>query len=350
VAQTLQLEYACTKAESEEAQTLLLRKQLGRGSKWLTRLVLFVLALGVLLAFYFQLRQDFSPSRSRYILAAIIFLVSVFVLWKNRKRKKRTVTNEVEVSDAGVTLMAGAARVESPWAAFGDVLESTNLFVLVDRTRSSLLVLPKRAFPSENWQTWFRSLANNRPKPELQTVLPAPTPASQRDGITLSFRLGFRDYVARALASWFTWGMVLGFAGMILVISIQQGMKPDPRAVYSPAQVYFMFMLPVTLLMGVMVVFISAIHPWISHRKHLIPREIAVSEDSLVEASTDGTSVVPWTAFSRYKETRTCFLIWGRPGGAWLMFPKRAFCSANDLERCRALLHKKLHQSRWFIG
>jgi hypothetical protein len=350
VAQTLQLEYACNKTEREEAQTLLLRKQIGRGSKWLTRVVLFVIALGLLLGTYVQIRRDFSSPRAPYIFGGLILVASTFVFWKNRRRGSRPGTNKVEVSEIGVTLMAGGTRVESPWAAFGDMLESSNLFVLVDRTRSSLLVLPKRAFPSESWQTWFRSLVNNRPKPELQTVLPAPAPASKRDVIALSFRLGFRDYVARALASWFTWGMVLGFAGMILVISIQQGMKPDPRAVYSSAQVYFMFMLPVTLLMGVMVVLISAIHPWVSHRKHLIPREIAISEESLTELSADGTSVVPWTAFSRYKETRTCFIIWSRPGRGWLMFPKRAFCSANDLERCRALLHKKLHQSRWFIG
>jgi hypothetical protein len=43
MAQTLQLEYACTKAETDQAQSLAMRKQLGGGSKWRTWLVLFLM-------------------------------------------------------------------------------------------------------------------------------------------------------------------------------------------------------------------------------------------------------------------------------------------------------------------
>ena len=48
MSQTLRLEYACTPAELQPAQSLNLRMQIGGGSKWRTTLLL-LLALGGML-------------------------------------------------------------------------------------------------------------------------------------------------------------------------------------------------------------------------------------------------------------------------------------------------------------
>jgi hypothetical protein len=63
----LRLEYACTNAEMEQAQTVHLRKQLGRGSKWRTRLVFLVLLVGMLLGARIQQgKSDWHGIESGY--------------------------------------------------------------------------------------------------------------------------------------------------------------------------------------------------------------------------------------------------------------------------------------------
>jgi uncharacterized membrane protein len=350
VAQKLQLEYTVTAAEMDEAQSLGLRKQIGGGSKWRTWVILLALLTGLLVGFYYQIRHDVPAAYQPYVFAAIFIFAFAFVLWKRRGRGRHTVPNRVEISEEEVRLAVGDVKIAWPWAALSDCVESPALFVLIDRPKAVLMVLPKRVFPSESWQTWFRNLANNRPKPSEQALSPRAPLASSGERIVLRFRLGFRDYLDRAAASWFTWGMILGFAGMILGISIYEGQHPPPRAVYSVTQVYFMFMLPATVVMAVMVIFIAAAHPWFSHTKHLIPQEMALSEESIGMASADGTSEVPWTTYTRYKETRWSFILWKGRGGVWMMLPKRAFACADDIDRCRDLLGRHLRRSRWFFG
>jgi hypothetical protein len=151
-----------------------------------------------------------------------------------------------------------------------------------------------------------------------------------------------------ALASFFTWSMVAGVAAMILGVTISAAFHPTPHPVYSLTQVYFMFMLPTTLLMALMIIAIASIHPWFSHRKLLTDQEVLLSADAITFASADGASSVPWSTYARYKETRRSLLIW--KGRLWMLLPKRAFASADQLDRCRALLVRHLGRSRWFFG
>jgi hypothetical protein len=348
MAQVLKLDYICTPAERSEAQTLGLRQQLGGGSKWRTWVVLLVMLIGVLLAFYFEVRRDLSDPFLPYVLGGAFLFACGVIIWKSRTRRGPSTVNQVEISDEAVTVVMGNVRLTTPWAAFSDCLESPNLFVLVDRPKTLLTLLPKRAFPSESWQTWFRNLANNRPKPEERPPRAAVSLASTPERLTLSFRLGLRDYVGRALASFFTWGMVAGVAAMILGITISAAFHPSPHPVYSITQVYFMFMLPTTLLMALMIIALASIHPWFLHKKLLTHQEVSLSADDITFASADGTSRVPWTTYARYKETRRSLLLW--KGRLWMLLPKRAFASADELDRCRALLARHLIRSRWFFG
>src|SRR5258708_689260 len=73
-----------------------------------------------------------------------------------------------------------------------------------------LLIFPKRVFPSESWQSWFRAQANKRPDPKASArpELSVTTQTIFATDIRFSFRLGFRDYLDRTLASWRTWGII----------------------------------------------------------------------------------------------------------------------------------------------
>jgi hypothetical protein len=348
MAQVLKLEYICTQAERSEAQTLGLRQQLGRGSKWRTRVVLFAILFGVVLGFYFEVRQSWSDPVMRYALGGALVFACGFVFWKRRAGRGAPTTTRVEISEAEVTVVVGAVKITTPWSGFGDCLESPNLFVLVDRPKTLLTILPKRVFPTESWQSWFRNLANHRPRPEERPQSAGAPLAVSPERSTLQFRLGVRDYVDRALASFRTWGLILGVAGMILGLSISAGMHPSPHAVYSATQVYFMFMLPTTLLMAVMIIAIASVYPWFLHRRLLTPQEVSLTADAITCASADGDASVPWTAYARYKETRRSFILW--KGQVWMLVPKRAFASAEELDRCRALFATHLERSRWFFG
>ncbi len=58
--------------------------------------------------------------------------------------------------------------------------------------------------------------------------------------------------------------------------------------------------------------------------------------------------VLPWSRFARYKEACWMFILWRGP--FWIMLPKRAFESWDDVDRCRHLLQSHLQRSRWFLG
>jgi hypothetical protein len=349
---TLHLEYTCTGAEMEEAQSLSLRKHIGRGSKWLTRLVLFGLLLLMLVGFYFQTQREVSPVFRPYMYAGV-FVVSIIVfLWQRRIRNRPRVSSRVEVTTADFTVLTGDSKVTVPWSAFSDCLESPNLFVLLDRPKGMLFIVPKRAFPDENWQNWFRTQANNRPPPDLlsQTAAPVTTLSGASDQIRLNFRLGYRDYLGYTLATWRTWGMIIFFEGIFLGATLYAAVHPAPGAVNSSARIFFMFEFPFQVVLMVMMIFLFSLLTWRAHTKYLVPQDMVLTKETIHIASRDGTGIIPWTAYGCYKETRRSFILWKPRESGWLMLPKRAFASADDMQRCRALLAGHLRRSRWFFG
>src|SRR5215469_5122568 len=122
--QTLQLEYACTKKEIGQAQTLAIHKQLGGGSKVRARIMLFLIVAIVLAGFYFEV-QNFPASGRWYILGGAFMIAVVFVFLKNKSRsRRRNALSKLEVTEAGLTVLAGDMKVTSPWSAFSDCMES----------------------------------------------------------------------------------------------------------------------------------------------------------------------------------------------------------------------------------
>jgi YcxB-like protein len=215
-----------------------------------------------------------------------------------------------------------------------------------------LLVIPKRSFPNESWQIWFREEANIRLNLTHQppTVAPALATSSGTAWVRFTVRLGFRDYFDRTIASWRTWGFLIAMAGLMLGVGGYAAAIPPPDAIYSATQVFLMFEVPVLLVMTAIIILIGSLHSWLSNIKYSAPQEVAISEDSIVFSGADARGALGWTAFTRYKETPWSFILWKSAGSAWTMFPKRAFESSDDLRRCRALVDRHLAKSRWFLG
>jgi hypothetical protein len=88
---------------------------------------------------------------------------------------------------------------------------------------------------------------------------------------------------------------------------------------------------------------------WLSHRGQFKRRTVRLSETSLTLSENDGTSEVPWSRFTRYKETPWSFLAW-KGQHDWLQLPKSAFPSIPAQERCRELFARHLKRSTWFFG
>jgi hypothetical protein len=242
-----------------------------------------------------------------------------------------------------------------PWSAFSEWLESPDLFVLLDRPKRTLIVVPKRAFPDDSSQTWFREQVDSGVSmpPAHSGEPPVIGPSTRPDRVTFTVQLSFRDFVDLTLASWFTWAIVLAVAAAVIAITFGPTANPPQNPVLSETEVFFMFMLPFLLVVVMMIIFIFSFHAWRSHAKYCIPQEIALSEESIAFAGADASGTLPWTAFENYKETWWSFILWRGSFwrcSLWIMFPKRAFTSWDDRSRCRDFLSRHLQRSRWFRG
>ena len=352
MSQVLLLEYACTEAERKEADELNTRQQVGGGSKWRTTVIFGLILLAGLLAFHFMIQREVPAAYRPYAYAAFIAVWLFFVIQQSRSRKAASISSKVEISERDLTIITEDSRVTMPWPAFSQCLESPNLFVLVDRGKATLLILPKRAFPEEPSQSWFRSAFANRTRPAAAPAVPAPDASQSGFGtsVVLKFRLGFRDYLSRTMASARTWAMILFTVALLGGISIYSAAHAPPRAVYSPAQVFFIFTVPILVVVqAILILFITFQH-WQAHAAYLGPQEWALAEESITFASRDGSGTLPWTAYTCYKETRWNFIVWNPVGSAWMLFPKRAFASADEVRLGHALLARHLRPSRWFFG
>jgi hypothetical protein len=71
------------------------------------------------------------------------------------------------------------------------------LFVLLNRTKTILYAVTKRAFPDAAAQYWFRALANQPPSVAPSSVSEATVPGRfAAKGITPTVQLKYRDYLS----------------------------------------------------------------------------------------------------------------------------------------------------------
>ncbi len=252
-----------------------------------------------------------------------------------------------------LTILEQGSTVTMPWTAFSECLESRDLFVLVDRSKAALLTIPKRVFPSETWLNWFREQSNHglqAAADQPRTDPAAISTSSSVDWIKFRVRLGLRDYFDRTIASAKTWGIFLFVAAMVIGVGLVAAANPPPHAIYTPIQMFFLFQVPFLFVMMAVLIVVISVYSWLSQIRHSDAQEVAISEESLIFQGALAQGALPWTAYARYKETPWSFIVWNPANSAWVMFPKRAFKSADDLRRCRELLARHLAYSRWFVG
>jgi hypothetical protein len=352
VPESLILEFACTDAEKKQAQSLHLQRQVGGGSKLLTTVVLLLLLTGMLLGFAFRVQREVASAHRPYVYAAAVGFSLLAWVWIRRSRASTPAEMKLEVSDDALSIVGSGGAVRMPWSAFGQLLESPDLFVLVDRPRTTLLVIPRRAFPDDRWQDWFHTLANNRLS--LADWPPEEVPATRSSdaghSVHLRLQLRFRDYLDRTLSSWLTRGLLAAMTALIVGTSIRAMANPLPNPIHSGPRVFFMVVLPFLLATMAVVVLVVSIRAWWLHSRHAVPQELSLSPESITFSGRDGSGSLPWTVYDRFKETRWSFIFWNSRNSTWTMFPKRAFPSEEETRRCRDLLSGRLQQSRWFFG
>ncbi len=346
---TLELEYLVTEAERKQAQELHLRQHYGKGSKWRTRLVLFgLLALGAG-AVYMRITTGVEKKDRPWFIALLVFIAAVYLIIKWRsKRKEDPKPARVRVTERGLEFSGTSDKVTLQWSGFAQCLESPELFVLVDRTKSILYTLPKRAFADQAGQSWFRTMAN-----QPQSVAPAdrerelsPGRFASGGGISLAHRLGYRDYLSRNLASWRMKGI-----GLLLLVVLTGAafLIPAPaQAVNPPLKVWLIMLGTMTPMFGV-VFFLVCFIAWRAERKFLKSEQIVVSENGIEFAGADSSGRLNWSSYKYYCENRWSFFVWNTQGPVWFMFPKRLFGSALEVEQFRSILERNLNHSRWFF-
>lgn len=347
--ETLRLEFACTDTERKHAQSLHLQRQVGGGSKVLTMVVLLLALAAMLATFYVRIQREVSAAFRPYAYAAAFGVAFLAWLWIRRSRSAAAVVIRVDISDDGLSVRAQGGEVRTPWSAFSRLLESPEVFVLVDRPGTTLLTIPRRAFPGENWQEWFHTLATNRlslaDRPPADS--PAAPPPDASPSVRLSLQLGYRDFLDCTVASWLTRGFLAGIATLMIGVSLYAAANPPPNAAFSATQMFFMFVLPSLLFMMAFVVLLRSAHTWFQSRS-AVPQELSISPDSIAFSGPDGSGTLPWSTYDRFKETRGSFLLWNSGTPAWMILPKRAFGSGDDVNWCRDTLSGHLQQSPWF--
>jgi len=153
MAESLRLEFTCTREERSAAERLARRQS----TKWWLR-VLMILALG---AMGWQVVQLAPEERIVWLATfAVVWFVVFFVL---RRLNGRPEPNQV-------WLLPGIVRVITPKldrqfepGELAPLLESEELFVLRNRGGSIMIPVPKRVFPDADAQAQFRTLLVGEP-------------------------------------------------------------------------------------------------------------------------------------------------------------------------------------------
>ena len=83
------------------------------------------------------------------------------------------------------------------------------------------------------------------------------------------------------------WGFLIAMSGLMLGVGAYAAANHPPDAIYSATQMFFMFEIPFLLVMTAIIILIGSLHSWLSSIKHSAPREVAISQDSIVFSGAD---------------------------------------------------------------
>jgi len=342
----LKLEYICTEAELKEAQKLNLHGQYGGGSKskWRGLAAYWGFIALAAVGLYFRFKTEIAPKDRWWFIMLVVVIFIALQFFKRLTKRKSDIPVQVEISESGVVFV-GTGRATMAWSAFSGCLESPTVFVLVSRSKTILYTLPKRAFPDEAAQNWFRTLAN-QPTSAAAVAGDVIEPGRfSAKGITLTVQMGFREYLTRMITSWRMKGIALGI--MALIIGLCLFMPDQPDAVNSRGKTLLIMLLILIPMMTGVLLMVTVIS-WLGERKLVKPQHLALSSDGIEFADDSARGVLPWSVYKYYLENRWAFFIWHPQGSLWLMLPKRQFAAPSEVDQCRELLQANLQPSRWF--
>lgn len=344
----LQLEYIVTEADQKSAKELHAHQNLGGGPKWRSKLILWIILAGAMVLMYVRYQAEVKPQHRPYFWGLVILVLILLKIFQRYNRQQPTPI-QLTVSERELVLESGGGRVAMPWSSFGKLLESHELFVLLDRPKRLLYIIPKRAFPDAPALDWFRILALNAPSAPNdfgpEPVVPPPTTTT--DGITLNFTLKYRDYLVRNLTSWRMRGIALLIFAVTVVAVAGMVLHPDPQAVHGPGAT-LAIMLPILTGMLMVLIAVVTLYEFYQDRKYHEEQLLILSADGIAFAAKSSRGVMPWRDYECYLENRWCFILWNRRA-LWYLLPKRAFISEADQARCRHWLQSNLRNSHWFF-
>jgi hypothetical protein len=207
-------------------------------------------------------------------------------------------------------------------------------------------VFPKRAFADEGEQQRFRELVGSIgrgdvggaevvEKPRERVMAAAPAVGA----IELEFQYRYRDILVRNLYCWFTRIVMIGGVGVVAYAFYSAARTPDPGAVHSHTFVFFTFGLPVMVVMAAVGLFTIVTKEWSQIRSQILPLKVWMDEDGVTVDSPQARVRSGWDYYDRCKETPWSFNLSGNR--AWLILPKRAFSSAEEVRRARRILRAR---------
>lgn len=347
---TIQLEYSCTEQDLKEAKALGERESFGGGPRWRSTLVMLVVLVVVGTGLFFRFKAEIAPKDRPWFIALVVVIFAAVSYFNKKTRAKTGDIVRLEISERAIIFNGENSRTEMLWSGFSKCLETPNLFALLDNSKSVMRVIPKRAFPDEKSQEWFRAQANQpriTAEPTTQErAFPSRFMASNGVAITLEYK--FRDHLIRNITSWRVKAMALLMLAIMGGVSIVSFVNPPPDAVVPPGKVALMM---VAAFVPIMIVVFSLVIVlwWFQQRKHYLTHHVLLTQEGIEFTEQNASGRLPWNTYKYYRETRWTFFIWNPQGSLWFMFPKRAFTSPSDLDQCRTLLQTNLKPSRWFF-
>jgi hypothetical protein len=293
------------------------------------------------------------------VLATVTVAVLCYVMNRATMSGRKPEPVILEFTGKGMTFLSGTGREEVDWTAFGRHIEINDLFLLEMTEARQWIMLPKRAFSGAGELERFRVWLLLRSTAPALTETPAQwgstglsRPRSTSRVIQGEFCYRFPDYLDRVLASWFTRAIMLLIMGTAVYsyIEIHREGGFDPS--YSILTRIAVTAVPTSVLM-LFTPLVFAAKEWFAdtHRHDL--QNLQITEQGMIARSFAGTAERTWSIFSRYKETRRSFLIWGKVAGKaqsdYVLIPKRALGRAEDVEWFRSLLSARLQASSWYV-
>lgn len=342
----LQLEYTCTEKELSDAQFLFSQHQSGGKPKWQAQISYYgfpALILGV----YIVLAAPENRFSMIVALAVVVTGLLIHSLFKRPKLKKPPGQIKLEATESELVIDTEYGRTTMPWSAFSLCLESSTVFALVNRAKTLVYTVPKRAFPDEKSQEWFRAIAQllapGTASSGTEKVIPD---KSATKGITLTVQLRYGDYLNKAFISWAGKAFCLAFVALVVMIYFISTEPPDTEHLRDRASI-----IPLSLgAAGLPAIFLlNLLKSWRSDKeKGIYPVSLSLSSEGVGFACQNATGNLSWTVYKYHLENRRAFFIWNPNPSAWLILPKREFASPLDIAQCRELLKSNLKPSHFF--